>query len=48
MSSQGHGGELVPGKCFWYLINQIWLNGKWEYQTKAKTLAELVVADKNR
>jgi len=27
------GGELVPEKCFWYLINFKWLNKQWKYKT---------------
>jgi len=25
-------GALVPNKCFWYLIDQVWSDGKWCYQ----------------
>ncbi len=39
------GGILVPKKCFWYLINQVWADGKWHYQTPSMTSATLQVQD---
>jgi len=35
---QATGGELVPDKCFWYLINFKWVNKQWLYkQTEERT-----------
>jgi len=39
------GGALVPDKCFWYLINQQWKDGKWHYQSKQEVEADLKVVD---
>ncbi len=39
------GGTLVPDKCFWYLINQQWKDGKWHYQTTQEVAANLKVVD---
>jgi len=39
------GGALVPEKCFWYLINQHWSNGKWTYQPNKTTPGDLKVVD---
>jgi len=25
------GGALVPEKCFWYLLDQHWSDGRWDY-----------------
>ena len=30
------GGELVPEKCFWYLIDFKWENNKWTYKKTGK------------
>jgi len=39
------GGALVPDKCFWYLIQQHWSDGKWQYQPKQELVADLKVSD---
>jgi len=39
------GGALVPDKCFWYLINQQWSDGKWQYQPKQDIIVDLKVVD---
>jgi len=39
------GGALVPEKCFWYLINQQWSDGKWTYQSTKLTPGDLKVVD---
>ncbi len=39
------GGALVPDKCFWYLIKQVWMEGKWQYQKLNYTVAHLQVRD---
>jgi hypothetical protein len=26
------GGALNPGKCFWYLLDYICIDGEWEYE----------------
>jgi len=31
------GGELVPEKCFWYLIDFKWDNNKWTYKKMDKS-----------
>jgi len=42
------GGALVPEKCFWYLINQTWSDGKWTYSQNKTTPANIKVVDANR
>jgi len=42
---QTMGGALVPNKCFWYLIDQVWSDGKWCYQPINHTQATLWVCD---
>jgi len=42
---QTTGGALVLEKCFWYLIEQIWLDGKWTYRPNKTTPANLKVVD---
>jgi len=39
------GGTLVPEKCFWYLIDQQWSDGKWTYQSTKLTPGDLKVVD---
>jgi len=39
------GGALVPEKCFWYLIDQVWADGKFHYQPPGTTSATLQVWD---
>jgi len=39
------GGALVPDKCFWYLIDQQWEDGKWQYQSKTSTTGDIKVVD---
>jgi len=41
------GGTLVPEKCFWYLINQEWSDGKWTYHNIKHTPINLHVLDAN-
>jgi len=42
------GSTLVPEKHFWYLIDQVWADGKWKYQPITQTRAALHVCDSNR
>jgi len=37
------GGELVPNKCFWYLINFKWVNKQWVYKQKTELWGQLSV-----
>jgi len=39
------GGALVPEKCFWYLIDQHWSEGKWTYHLMNHTPGNLKVVD---
>ncbi len=39
------GGALVPEKCFWYLIEQTWSDGKWMYKPNKTIPANLKVVD---
>jgi len=39
------GGALVLDKCFWYLIDQQWEDGKWQYQSKTSTTGDIKVVD---
>ncbi len=39
------GGALVLEKCFWYLIDQQWSDGKWTYQPTKTTPRDLKVVD---
>jgi len=39
------GGALVLDKCFRYLIDQKWMQGKWQYCMTQQVLATLVVAN---
>jgi len=41
------GGTLVPEKCFWYLIDKEWSNGKWTYHNIKHTPVNLHVLDAN-
>jgi len=39
------GGALVPEKCFWYLLDQHWMDGHWVYRPPSYTSGELKVVD---
>jgi len=39
------GVALVPEKCFWYLIDQTWSDGKWMYSQNKTTSANIKVVD---
>jgi len=39
------GGALVPEKCFWYLIEQTWSDGKWMYKPNKTIPANIKVVD---
>jgi len=39
------GRALIPKKCFWYLIDQVWSDGKWRYHPTHHTSAILQVCD---
>jgi len=41
------GGELVPEKCFWYLIDFEWHNQQWKYKKAKDTLGQLSVQQPN-
>jgi len=40
---QATGGELVPEKCFWYLIDFKWNNNKWQYKCVHELPGQLLV-----
>ena len=40
---QATGGDLVPDKCFWYLLNFQWANNHWRYKTIEETPGQLTV-----
>jgi len=40
-------GELVPEKCFWYLINFEWNNQQWKYKKSQATLQQLSIQQPN-
>jgi len=37
------GGELVPDKCFWYLIDFKWVNKQWLYKQKKELPGQLSI-----
>jgi hypothetical protein len=37
------GGQVNPKKCWWYLINFVWTNGKWTYAPADDHLSPLTV-----
>jgi len=39
------GGALVLDKCFWYLIDQKWADGKWQYQSKHTITGDIKVVN---
>jgi hypothetical protein len=39
------GGQLEPSKTYWYLIQFRWKDGKWKYNTKTDTHAELFMTN---
>jgi len=41
------GGELVPEKGFWYLINFEWNNQQWKYKKSQATLRQLSIQQLN-
>jgi len=41
------GGALVPEKCFLYLIDQTWPDGKWTYSQNKTTSVDIKVVDAN-
>jgi len=41
------GGELVPEKCFWYLIDFEWHNQQWKYKKAKDMLGQLSVQQPN-
>ena len=40
---QATGGELIPDKCFWYLIDFTWNNKQWKYKSMAELPGQLCV-----
>jgi len=40
---QATGGELVPEKCFWYLIDFNWINYKWQYKRDMELPGQLSI-----
>jgi len=38
---QATGGDLVPEKCFWYLIDFKWSNSAWVYKTTKEETGHL-------
>ncbi len=36
-------GDLVPDKCYWYLLDFHWENNQWWYKTQQDTLGKLQV-----
>jgi len=41
------GGELVPEKCFWYLINFKWVNKEWQYKREKELMGQLSIEQSN-
>ncbi len=39
-------GALVPEKCFWYFIHNIWDKGKWQY-VRTKSTQDMHIPDEN-
>jgi hypothetical protein len=37
------GGQAKPIKCWWYLINFLWKDGKWSYDTNTASPTQLTV-----
>jgi len=44
---QATGGNLVPEKCFWYLIDFKWQNSTWKYKTSQETPGQIQVTSAN-
>jgi len=40
---QATGGELVPEKCFWYLIDFKWTNKEWQYKSLQELMGQLSI-----
>jgi len=40
---QATGGELVPEKCFWYLVDFKWANQQWTYKKSTEVLGTITV-----
>jgi len=40
---QAMGSNLVPEKCFWYLLNFHWANNHWRYKTIKETPGQLML-----
>jgi len=38
-------GALIPNRCFWYFIDQQWINGKWQYTNMTATSMQLSVVN---
>jgi len=36
-------GELVPEKCFWYMIDFKWQNQQWRYKTTAELKGQISI-----
>ncbi len=39
------GGALVPAKSYWYLIDWVWEQGKWNYATQVDISGNLTIRD---
>jgi len=44
---QASGGDLVPSKCFWYLIDFTWKNGHWRYTQWDENSRPLSISNKD-
>jgi len=42
------GGDLVPDKCFWYLIDFKWQNQQWKYKSNAEAQGQISVTTDNK
>jgi len=45
---QATGGDLVPDKCFWYLLDFHQENNKWRYKMEKELPGKLSVKDENQ
>jgi hypothetical protein len=41
------GGDLVPNKSYWYLINFVWTGEKWRYATKEDIPGDILINNVN-
>jgi len=42
------GGDLVPDKCFWYLINFKWQNQQWKYKSNVEEPGRISISLGNK